>query len=217
MKIQIKILIFIAVLLVTCFIFHNINAQDFKTVKIGEQVWMAENLNIHYYRNGDPIPEAKTNEEWEQYNKENKGCWCYYNYDSANGKKYGRLYNWLAVNDSRGLAPTGWHIPSLLELTNLINFSGGSKLAGVTLKDTSFQCNNSFGATNLYGFSVLGGGILSKKDFFKFEGIDYKAYFWSTNGGSDFATCIMFTCESLSTGGFIFSQFYGLSLRCIKD
>src|SRR3989338_8108735 len=84
-------------------------------VQIGGQTWMAENLNVESFRNGDPIPEVKSAEEWEKVGKRKKPAWCYYDYTSANGTKYGKLYNWYAVNDPRGLAPDGWHIPDSLE------------------------------------------------------------------------------------------------------
>lgn len=83
-----------------------------KSIKIGNQTWMTENLNVDNFQNGDIIPEAKTTEEWEQAGKRQQPVWCYYDYDINNGKKYGKLYNWYAVNDPRGLAPKGWHIPS---------------------------------------------------------------------------------------------------------
>jgi TolA-binding protein len=92
---------------------------SYKSVKIGTQTWMAENLNVSTFRNGDPIMEAKTNEEWEKAGKEGKPAWCNYENDPKNGAKYGKLYNWYAVNDPRGLAPAGWHVPSDAEWTTL--------------------------------------------------------------------------------------------------
>lgn len=95
---------------------------SFKSVKIGAQTWMAENLNVSTFRNGDPIPEVKTNEEWEKAGKEGKPAWCYYDNDPVNSSKYGKLYNWFAVNDPRGLAPEGWHIPRVDEWNTLKNY-----------------------------------------------------------------------------------------------
>ena len=105
----------------------NILAGDFKDgtyikpftckqAKIGNQVWMAENLNVDHFRNGDEIPEARTIGEWQSGNP----AWCYYNNDPANASKYGKLYNPSALNDSRGLAPEGWHIPSHKEFNLLL-------------------------------------------------------------------------------------------------
>jgi len=81
-------------------------------VTIGNQVWMSQNLNVDKFRNGDPIPHAETREEWEKAGENRHPAWCYYDNDSANADKYGKLYNWYAVNDPRGLAPEGWKIPS---------------------------------------------------------------------------------------------------------
>jgi len=106
-------------------------------VTIGKQVWMIENLNVDKFRNGDPIPHAKTKEEWEKAGEEGKPAWCYYDNDPANGKKYGKLYNWYAVNDSRGLAPDGYHIPSHAEWEKLTDFLGGNSVAGAKMKSKS--------------------------------------------------------------------------------
>jgi uncharacterized protein (TIGR02145 family) len=88
------------------------DGKVYKTVVIGSNTWMAENLNVSTFRNGDPIYEAKTNEDWEKAAKEGKPAWCYYNNDHLNGKEFGKLYNYFALIDSRGLSPEGWHIPS---------------------------------------------------------------------------------------------------------
>lgn len=97
-----------------------IEGQTYKTVKIGNQTWMAENLNVSTFRNGDPIPQAKTNKEWELAGQNKKPAWCYYDNDPKNGEKYGKLYNWYAISDYRGLAPEGWHIPANYEFNLLI-------------------------------------------------------------------------------------------------
>jgi len=105
-----------------------------KSVKIGTQVWMTKNLDVSVFRNGDTIPEAKTNIEWIKAGDNQQPAWCYYDNDPANGAKYGKLYNWYAVNDSRGLAPTGWHVPSDAEWTQLKDFLGGIEVAGTKMK-----------------------------------------------------------------------------------
>jgi uncharacterized protein (TIGR02145 family) len=96
----------------------------YKTSTIGNQIWMAENLNTSFFRNGDIIQEAKTTKEWEDCYRSNRGCWCYYNNDPSKSKKYGKLYNWYAVNDPRGLAPKGTHVPSDSEWQSLLNSLG---------------------------------------------------------------------------------------------
>ena len=106
-----------------------------QTVTIGAQVWMTKNLDVATFRNGDPIPQAKTNEEWEKAGENKQPAWCYYDNDPANAAKYGKLYNWYAVIDSRGLAPVGYHIPTDAEWTKLEDFLGSD--AGTKMKSKS--------------------------------------------------------------------------------
>jgi hypothetical protein len=96
----------------------DIDGNKYKTVKIGNQWWMAENLSVSHYRDGTSIPKVTEETQWANLTT---GAWCYYNNDSDLGIIYGKLYNWYAVNDSRGLAPAGWHIPSDAEWTILTN------------------------------------------------------------------------------------------------
>jgi len=112
----------------------------YRTVVIGSQLWMAENLNVSHYRNGDSIPEVTDPEQWA---KLTTGAWCYYNNDPEMGVIYGKLYNWYAVNDPRGLAPNGWHIPNDNERNTMINFLGGGfsaecKLIKITISFFNF-------------------------------------------------------------------------------
>ena len=107
---------------------------EFKTVTIGSQNWMAVNLDVAIFRNGDPIPEAKTAEEWLAAYRTESPAWCYYNNDPNNGQKYGKLYNWYAVNDARGIAPAGWHVPTDAEWRQLIAEYGGMSSAYSKLK-----------------------------------------------------------------------------------
>jgi uncharacterized protein (TIGR02145 family) len=106
-----------------------------QTISIGKQIWMKENLNVSFFRNGDPIPEAKTNEEWILAGKEGKPAWCHYNNDPNNGNKYGKLYNWYAVNDPRGIAPVGWKIPDFEHFNLLDTYLWGD--VGLKLKNES--------------------------------------------------------------------------------
>src|SRR5262245_47721661 len=122
---------------------------------------MNKNLSVTKYRNGDPIPQVKKNAKWATLTT---GAWCWLNNDSANSI-YGRLYNWYAVNDPRGLAPAGWHIPSDSEWTTLQTFLGGDSVAGGKMKSTGtikagtglWRFPNT-GATNSSGFTALPGG-----------------------------------------------------------
>ena len=118
----------------------DIDGTTYKVVQIGNQLWMGENLNVGRFRNGDIIPHAKTSEEWENAKSTKSPAWCYYKNDPANGKTLGKLYNWHAVNDKRGLAPNGWHIPSNKEWTALIKNQGGP-IAGVKMKSMRMWYN----------------------------------------------------------------------------
>jgi len=124
---KIATLLFIAFVTISSFGFAQI-------VTIGTQTWTTKNLDVATFRNGDAIPEAKTNEEWQEAEDNKQPAWCYYNNDPKHGTKYGKLYNWYAVNDSRGLAPTGFHIPSDEEWTVLDIFLGSDKVSAKKMK-----------------------------------------------------------------------------------
>ena len=100
----------------------NSNSSELRGIKIGNQVWSATSLDVVTFRNGDRIPEVRSNEEWEKAGKEGRPAWCYYENDAEKGKPYGRMYNWYAVNDPRGLCPKGWHIPTNEEWDHTGNF-----------------------------------------------------------------------------------------------
>ena len=115
-------------------------------VTIGTQVWMTKNLDVATFRNGDPIPQAKTSdEEWDKaYVDAEQPAWCYFDNLPRNGEKYGKLYNWYAVNDPRGLAPEGWHVPSDAEWTQLTDYLGGREKAGAKMKSENGWSDGGF-------------------------------------------------------------------------
>lgn len=112
----------------------DINGLNYKSVLVGAQTWMAENLNVDEFKNGDSIPQAKTQLEWMEACKNKSPAWCYYENDIQNGDDFGKLYNWYAVSDERGLAPDGWHIPSNFEWREMFDYLGGINVAGNKLK-----------------------------------------------------------------------------------
>jgi uncharacterized protein (TIGR02145 family) len=142
------------------------DSQKIKTVKIGNQTWMVENLNTEFFANGEPIPHAETEEEWAEASQNFEPAWCYYENDPENGKKYGRLYNWYAVNDSRGLAPDGWRIPSEDEFNSLFSFIEEDD----EVNDFKLKCADGWGpdsdGTNETGFTALPGGYRNYSDGF---------------------------------------------------
>jgi uncharacterized protein (TIGR02145 family) len=141
-------------LLLSIFLFSISYSQ---TITIGNQVWMNKNLDVSSFRNGDPIPEAKTDEEWVRAGRESRPSWCYYNNVPANGDKYGKIYNWYAVSDPRGLAPKGYHIPSDVEWTVLTDYLGGTEVAGKKIKSVNGWSNNGNG-NDSSGFSAIPAG-----------------------------------------------------------
>lgn len=188
-----------------------------QTATIGNQLWSTANLDVNHFRNGDIIPEAKSDKEWIKASKQKKPAWCYYNNDPANGKKYGKLYNWYAVNDPRGLAPEGWHIPTSLEWSMLINQLGGDDVAGKKMKSKQGWIKNGNG-DDVSEFSGLPGGY--RYDTGSFILIDYNGYWWSTTDQNSYFACCNFSLdyskESVSSWVSI-PKGEGLSVRCVKD
>src|ERR1700722_3733737 len=150
---------------------------------IGSQVWSSVNLNVTIFRNGDKIPEAETNDEWNKASKEGTPSWCYYNKDSINGSKYGKLYNWYAVNDKRGLAPKGWHIPSDKEWGTLVNYLRGDTTTEKEDTSIGYKIKSMTGweyygnGINSCGFSALPGGLRLEGPFYE---LGKSATFWSS-------------------------------------
>lgn len=138
-----------------------------KSVSIGNQIWMSENLAVKNFRNGDPIPQAKTREEWKKANEDCTPAWSYYEHNEEFAKKVGVLYNWFAVIDPRGLAPEGWHIPTVDDVTVLSEFLGGEDIAGKKLKSNKDWFRNGHG-DNTSGFNALGGGSRDMEGYFAY-------------------------------------------------
>jgi uncharacterized protein (TIGR02145 family) len=189
---------------------------DAQTVTIGSQIWMAKNLDVSYFRNGEPIPQAKTSDEWKKAGENGKPAWCYYNYDSTNGAIYGKLYNWYAVNDPRGIAPKGWHVPGDAEWAQLTNYLGGDTVAGGKMKDTAGWNAPNTGASNSSGFSGLPGG--SRLGDGTFGGVGYDGYWWSSS--EDTANGAW--ARALAGGTYLIgrgstTEAVGLSVRCVSD
>jgi uncharacterized protein (TIGR02145 family) len=147
-----------------------------KEAKIGNQIWMAENLKVTKFRNGDPIPEANSKQEWAYAAKNAQPAWCYVEGDPTTLNKFGILYNWYAVNDSRGLAPEGWHIPSDYEWNEIADFLGGKEIAGVKMKSKE-SWEGGFNGSNSSGFNGLPSGSCNG-EYYKRTGVG--GYWWSS-------------------------------------
>lgn len=189
--------------------------NEITEVKIGNQIWMTQNLKVAHFRNGDSVPYAKTAEEWEKAGKEQKPAWCYYNNDPANDSKYGKLYNWYAVNDPRGLAPAGWHIPSDVEWKQLTDFIGGNEAAGKKMKSVSGWEVNGNG-TNESGFNGLPGGYRYDYGFFNYGGL-FAVWWASPVNYTSFAWLYYQAYNFGNAFRYFPTKAFGFSVRCIKN
>ncbi|MBU3715177.1 MAG: hypothetical protein FGM46_09565 [Ferruginibacter sp.] len=188
-----------------------------KQVKIGKQIWMKENLNVDRFQNGDAIPEAITHEEWMSAGKEGRPAWCYYANDPINGKTYGKLYNWYAVNDPRGLAPKGWHVPEFREWSMLADFLGGEKKAGTQLKSKQGWKMNGNG-NDKSGFNALPGG--SRYGDAVFDVLGFYGFWWTSSHAIDFNDLAASVALNMTDGNVVLenlNKYRGLSVRCVKD
>ncbi|MDB5277618.1 MAG: hypothetical protein JWR61_2573 [Ferruginibacter sp.] len=206
-----SVLLFLLASLASCQKELSFNS-DIPGIKIFEKTWMQKNLDVTTYRNGDPIPQVTDNATWDQLKT---GAWCYYNNDTANAQ-YGKLYNWYAVNDPRGLAPEGWHIPTKEEWVMLVDSLGGDPVAGGKLKATRLWQSPNTGATNESGFGALPGGVRNVMG--EFGGMGTDGYWWTIkehdattaverNMAYNLTDCYMYFLEKQ----------FGMSVRCVKN
>jgi uncharacterized protein (TIGR02145 family) len=203
----------------------DIDGNIYKTIKIGEQWWTAENLKVTHYRNGDPIPNVIDSTLWSGLTT---GAYCAFNNEESNADTYGFLYNWYAVDDSRGLTPEGWHVPNDDEWKELEIYLGispteldyiGSRgfKEGGKLKEAGFihwQQPN-FGATNESGFTALPGG---GRYFMYFSFLGSCTNFWSsTEYLNEEAWYRVLSSESATLGRNYYTKYFGFSVRLVRD
>jgi len=193
----------------------DVDGNIYHTVKIGKQTWLVENLKVSRYRNGDSIPNVKDSKSW---NYSTTGAYCNYKNDIKEAKIYGKLYNWHAVNDKRGVAPKGWHVATYDEWGKLINSSGGERKAGCKLKETTslHWVSPNKGATNSSEFLALPGGYRYYNGVFGFIG-ESGAWWTATEYNTTEAWSIgirSINCEVNALSGV---KADGFSVRCVKD
>ena len=191
----------------------DIDGNIYEAILIGDQLWMKENLKTTHYSDGDMIPRVYSGSEWTSLTT---GAYAVY----GDVEKYGKLYNWYAVNDSRGLCPEEWHAPSDDEWQILVDYLGGENIAGGKLKDTQHWDSPNTGANNESGFSALPGGM--RAGHYLDEGIyirlNQSAYFWSTKGvisSSAVYQRLYYNSERIDSESNKKAQ--GSSVRCLKD
>ena len=206
------------------------DGKTYPTVVIGRQVWMAEDLQVKHYRNGDPIqvidcPRDLDNQKSPMWNSTQTGALCI---EKKPGRdvyiKGGRnscvLYNWHAVNDSRGLAPEGWHIPSQQEWMQLIEFLGGVNVAGNMMKSLNgWDYKYATNGNNISGFNALPTGERSEVGFYM--GFSQYAWYWTSSPDKDYyAHCLQLGWQVQNSSALLFGNHYrqaGLAVRCVKD
>jgi uncharacterized protein (TIGR02145 family) len=189
----------------------NVKSQ---TITIGSQIWADKNLNVKTFRNGDIILEAKTIEDWVIANENKQPAWCYFQNDSLNCEKFGLLYNWYAVNDVRGLAPEGFHVPSDEEWEILKTFLGGESIAGLKIKAKDAWIDRIY--NDKYKFSAFPGGYRNIYGDFKYK--DITGIWWSSTKYNSTAAF----SQELEGGRDQLIRKYnwkseGLSVRCLKN
>jgi uncharacterized protein (TIGR02145 family) len=193
--------------------------NTYKTVYIGTQQWMGENLKVSKYSDGTTIPNITDNTQWEN---NTTGACAYYNNDAANNAKYGKLYNWYAVskttNGNKNLCPTGWHVPTDAEWTVLQEYLGGNSVAGGKMKEVGITnwISPNTDATNKSLFTGLPGGYRANDGYYYYVG--NSGYWWSS---AEFNTSNAWFRYLYSNSGnayrVSFSKKNGLSVRCLRD
>jgi uncharacterized protein (TIGR02145 family) len=199
----------------------NMNAKvEIEEVKIGKQVWSSKNVVVVQFRNGDEVPLAKNEKEWKKAVKEEKPMMCY-NFFEKSGEA---LYNWYAINDNRGLAPEGWHVPSDEECAVLIEQCGGEENGGHALKDTKGwdefmddDLNTQDGnGSNTSGFAALPVGMCTEDG--EFFGGGTQMHFWTSTDYVKSSAIDFRLFEDRTTAESKASEKgNGYSLRLIKD
>lgn len=218
-----KSILFVSILLIGIFSskaqsVKDIDGNEYNFVKCGIEEWISANLNVSHFRNGDIIPEANTAEEWKEAASSGKPAWCYINNDSTNSSKTGKLYNWYAINDPRGLAPAGWHIPVNGEWKKLVDNLLGISVAGPKLKSkTGWKSKN---GTNNIKFEALPVGYRDDKG--NFMEVFIKGLWWSNSEPvevkpSNLIYSIVLSGLNDDIEYIKRSKGEGLSVRCVKD
>jgi len=190
-----------------------IDENCYPSVTICNQTWMQKNLDVTTYRNGEMIPEVQDATTWANLTT---GAWCYYENNTANGPVYGKLYNWYAVNDPRGLAPAGWHVASDAEWTILSDCLGGESVTGGKIKEagTTHWLSPNTGASNSSGFTGVPGGFRGGT----FLNISLYGYWWCAveNSTGAWTRLLSYNNNSLGRYGTSDKQL-GFSVRCVKN
>jgi uncharacterized protein (TIGR02145 family) len=194
----------------------DVEGNIYQTVKIGKQIWMAENLRVSRYQNGTTIPNMPDSRQWYGYLA---GAWAVYNNQGSNNTTIGKLYNYSAATDSRGICPTGWRLPAKQDWDMLVSTLGGFEVAGKRMKSTTGWDFNGNG-TNSSGFNAKPGGfrwVNGSADDVIYTGIGRSGWWWVDKAGGT-TTMKLKLQDYLERVEFTWSgQASGLSVRCVKN
>jgi uncharacterized protein (TIGR02145 family) len=206
----------------------DIDGNQYATIQIGKQIWMAENLKTTQYNDGKPIPNVTDDKKWE---KLNTGAWCYYDNKPDNNTLYGKLYNWYVVNTGK-LCPKGWHIPTteewdefVISLGGSVNNSGSYSVDGGKMKATALWTAPKINATNSSGFTALPGGYrnfstldtrISNSNMFR--NIGHASFWWTASEYGTLTASNCYLTENYNTlDNYRTPKTSGYSCRCVKD
>lgn len=190
----------------------KLSAQELETIQIGYQTWMQKNLDEERFRNGDVIPEVTNWEEWMRAGENEKPAWCYFDNDSILGQKHGKLYNWYAVMDPRGLSPVGFHVPNKDEWEILFKtFEDATLTDGIDFWLDDVQNDHK-------GFRAIpSGGRFHEAAVEFFYYLNIKAWWWTTSDmDKNVAYCVNYDVK-YDVLIFDYYKDVGISVRCIKD
>jgi len=185
----------------------------YKTVSIGNQCWLKENLTTTKYADGSLINYTPNNSAWNQNNI--TGAWARYNDSIQYEQEFGKLYNWYAVADPRNVCPSGWHVPTDAEWSTLITFAGGTSAAGAALKESGSAHWITAGGNDQFGFSALPGGYRTEVSVY--TKVYEAGWWWSSTGSLSNAKMMSLNHDVNSTNQLNTDKRKGLSIRCIKD
>jgi uncharacterized protein (TIGR02145 family) len=190
----------------------DIDGNTYHTVIIGSQTWLIENLSTTRFNDGTAILLVTENSAWEGLNSPG---YCWYNNVSDNKEPYGALYNWHTVNTGK-LCPTGWHVPTRVEWSELLNYLGGDSIAGGKLKEQGnvHWAFPNYGATNESEFTALPGGAR----FYQSQFMNLNGFWWSsTENNTTAAWRMAIEYGDTHVYSYFWSKKYGLSVRCLLD
>lgn len=202
--------LFTSTALLLLFFSNSVSAQD---VTIGKQKWTQKNLNVTTFRNGSVIPQVQDADDWIVAGLYREPAWCYYKTETGIDSSCGKLYNWYAVNDARGLAPKGWHIATKEEWASLEKSLKGKTAAAKMKSATGWKT----AGTNASGFTALAGGnrVATNGRFFD---LGASAYWWTANdlgSGKASSIALMDASEEVTLERDD-NKTAGLSVRCVE-